>query len=298
MNRNTTIILLFIGILLLSGCQRKSHPTTTAVVPINRNQITKVAVIKPKKSVVRQISSLHYSNDYHPLKGILVYTSTIGTPEHPTIDGGMINSADGIPINHDNPDVATPDSTNLEVKNSDASTHAYQDTTKMKQKPFQDSWATSVTVKELLTKASEQGKLGFVLKKAEQMNLPASVAVVPMVESQYQINAISSKGAAGAWQLMPSVAEDYGIQNQMRFQFTTSTDIALQLLSSLHQQFGNWDLTFAAYNAGSQRVEEALAENPNANSIDDLNLPIETKNYVKKLMDLNETLMKMGENHA
>ena len=130
------------------------------------------------------------------------------------------------------------------------------------------------------------------MKKSDEMQLPASVALIPLIESGYQ-NVVSPKGAAGVWQLMPAVAHDYGITPAERFQFEPATDTALKLLRQLHQKFGSWELAFAAYNAGATRVETALHQQPKATSIQELNLPIETQQYVKKIMQINNFLMNI-----
>lgn len=260
-----------LGIFMLSGCH-------------SSNSEKKAESNVPAKAVISIPKTLH------PVQGTLEYTSYIGTPDHPTIDGGIINSTDEMPVNHDMP------STKQLFHQQQAVKVTLIKASEDNQKPFKDDWATSEKVKKLLIEAASQGKLNYVLKKTDQMRLPASVAVVPMVESNYQTKAISPKGAAGAWQLMPSTAKDYGINNQERFQFTTSTDTALRLLDNLHQQFGNWELAFAAYNAGSKRVIEAMQENPNAKTIDELDLPQETKTYVKHIMSLNKTMMELATN--
>ncbi len=103
-----------------------------------------------------------------------------------------------------------------------------------------------------------------------------------MVESHYQTNAVSPKGATGAWQLMPETAKAYGLNNQTRKNFIASTDVALHLLSDLHQQFGNWTLAFAAYNAGSTRVKQAFVHHSTVQEIEALDLPWETTRYVQR----------------
>lgn len=208
--------------------------------------------------------------------GALTYTSYIGTPDHPTIDGGMINDTDNLSGDHDH----------LKTKQ----------VLSKQNMPFKDDWATSEKVKSFLTAAGKQGKLDYVLKKTDEMGLPASIAVIPMVESNYETQAVSPKGAGGAWQLMPSIAKDYGIKNQDRFQFTISTNTALKLLNKLHQQFGNWELAFAAYNAGTKRVTSAIQKNPNAMTIDELDLPQETKIYIHKLSTLNSIFINTEKN--
>lgn len=216
---------------------------------------------------------------------VLQRTSYIGTPENPTMDGGIINAADGLPVQHVVPLSSVP-SDKFISKSSNVFIAASP------KKTFQDDWASSAKVKQALTQAAQQGKLAYVLKKSDEMQLPASVALIPLIESGYQ-NVISPKGAAGVWQLMPAVAHDYGITPAERFQLQPATETALKLLRQLHQKFGSWELAFAAYNAGATRVETALQQQPKATSVQELNLPIETKQYVKKIMQINTALMNI-----
>jgi hypothetical protein len=246
----TVVILL---ILLLTGCKAKeaSH------VDLSMKPVLK---LPPGLQLVKQTSTS---------------TNFVGDVNHPTIDGGIVNMVDGLPLN------AVIQAENISYASSSSSDNIT---------PFQDDWATATRVKTLLREASKGGKLAYVLKKTEDYDVPASIAVVPMIESNYQNQAVSNKGAAGAWQLMPSVAKNFDISNEARFHFETSTDVALRLLKQLNQQFQNWELTFAAYNAGSQRVKGALVKNPEAKSIDELDLPEETKKYVKRLKAVNHYL--------
>lgn len=163
---------------------------------------------------------------------------------------------------------------------------------------IENHWVTSSELKQLVHEATREGKLKYVLQTTKTMGLPASLALVPMVESHYHNHSVSAKGAAGAWQLMPSTAKEYGLKQQDRFQFKKETHTALQLLKDLHQQFGSWELAFAAYNAGSHRVKTALAKNPKAQGLDDLDLPLETKTYVKNIINLNDTIIDLVEHHA
>ena len=153
-----------------------------------------------------------------------------------------------------------------------------------------DNWAKDPQVEKVLKQAASDGKLSYVLEQAKKANVPASVAIVPIVESHYNKNAISPVGAGGAWQLMPGTANDYGLSSADRFDFNSSTTVAIQILNDLHQEFGNWALAFAAYNCGSQCVINALKKNPNAKDIDDLSLPKETRDYVHKIVQLNQLI--------
>ncbi len=64
-----------------------------------------------------------------------------------------------------------------------------------------------------------------------------------------------------------------------------STTAALDYLTYLHEEFGDWLLAIAAYNGGEGRVRRALSDSPNADFFD-LDLPVETKRYVPRLLAL------------
>lgn len=248
--------------------------------------------IDKKKSSARK-NSLHLKS----LSSLSKHTSTIGTAENPTIDGGVINSAGRVSVPNVDPIFVPNYVSNLiepvKIPNSSVkSTYAneVQKPPAISNTAFRDDWANSQRVKTLLHSAAKDGKLAYVLSKAEEKSLPASVAIVPMVESNYQANVTSSKGAAGIWQLMPSTARDYGVTAKDRYDFKASTLAALNLLDDLHSQLGNWELAFAAYNAGTERVMTALQKNPTAKSVQELDLPKETKDYVLRIMAINNVL--------
>lgn len=212
------------------------------------------------------------------------HTSAIGTPDHPTIDGGIINAAGVTPIQ-----AATINTMNANTLNINQLNFSHA-TNMPEFRAFSDDWATSERVKNLLTIAARNGKLEYVLHRTDEKGLPASVATVPMIESQYQDLATSTKGAAGAWQLMEHTARDYGLAKEERYKFTAATNAALNLLHDLHRKFHSWELAFAAYNAGTKTVQNALRKNPYANSVQELELPQETKIYVARIMALNKII--------
>jgi Transglycosylase SLT domain len=292
--------LLFMVIVALLIFQKSLHkPHTYQTLSETKSPVKKTVDSPQNIQKAAKKTILNVPGPFHSIKGVMQQTAYLGTADHPTINGGIIN-APGVVVSRDLSESITTEkkssneprvllaSSNVEKKSTNNSNSEF----------FQDNWATSERVGRLLRKAAQEGKLSYVLKKTDEMGLPANLAIVPMVESNYQNNAVSIKGAAGVWQLMPSTAKDYGLNKQDRFQFTVATDAALKLLNDLHQQFGNWVLAFAAYNAGSQRVKLALAKNPRSQTIEELDLPLETKAYVKKIMDLNKTMISMEANHG
>jgi cell wall-associated NlpC family hydrolase len=88
-----------------------------------------------------------------------------------------------------------------------------------------------------------------------QYNVPASLlAAVAKQESGYDANAVSSAGAQGIMQLMPSTASGLGVN---AFDPAQAIGGAAQLLSGYLQQYnGSVPLTLAAYNAGPGAVAQ------------------------------------------
>ena len=91
-------------------------------------------------------------------------------------------------------------------------------------------------------------------------------------ESNWNINAVSPKGAMGIMQIMPSTALLLGVKNP--FDPVENIDGGIRYMKYLLDKFnGNINLALAAYNAGPNLVE-SLGRIPN--------IP-ETINYVKRI---------------
>lgn len=135
--------------------------------------------------------------------------------------------------------------------------------------------------------------LYHVLHETNKRDMPAEIALLPMLESGYDPYAYSRAGATGLWQLMPVTAASKGMVIDWWFDgrrdFYQSTNTALDYIKLLHQQTHNWLLAIAAYDAGIGAVERAVAENKAAQESTaywNLPLPQETSNYVPKLLAL------------
>lgn len=67
---------------------------------------------------------------------------------------------------------------------------------------------------------------------------------------------------AGLWMFIPETARNYGLvvnqQEDQRMNIKKSTSAALQLLSDLKKEFGDWALAVAAYNHGSKIVRSRI----------------------------------------
>ena len=115
--------------------------------------------------------------------------------------------------------------------------------------------------------------------------IPARVAGLVLIESGGHPEALSPKGARGLWQLMPVTARRYGLvvtaERDERLDVLKSTRAAARYLRDLYLRFGDWELAFAAYNAGEQRIERAMGRGAGARfSTLRSQLPLETQNYV------------------
>jgi membrane-bound lytic murein transglycosylase MltF len=125
-------------------------------------------------------------------------------------------------------------------------------------------------------------KYEYVISQLDKRHLPHIIAIVPLVESEYNCKARSRVGAAGCWQLMPELAKDYKLKKADRYNLYKSTPAAINYLCDLYNEFGSWPLAFAAYNCGDGRVTKAIHKYHSHNYVK-LHLPFETVAYVKQI---------------
>ena len=93
-------------------------------------------------------------------------------------------------------------------------------------------------------------------------DMPASLKYLAVAESMLVPGAVSSARAAGLWQLMPATAREMGLRVDdtvdERLDIHRSTEAAVLMLKALHEEFSDWNLVLAAYNAGGGRVRQAI----------------------------------------
>lgn len=106
---------------------------------------------------------------------------------------------------------------------------------------------------------------------------PQLVRAIIKAESNFNPNAVSSKGAVGLMQLMPETAAYLNVNNS--YDPEQNIDGGVRYVRYLLDNFGgDVELTVAAYNCGEGRVLR------NGNCVPEIK---ETKNYVKKVMLLS-----------
>jgi SLT domain-containing protein len=123
--------------------------------------------------------------------------------------------------------------------------------------------------------SQEEIDASIVMAAARHNVDPNLVRAVVKVESNFNSNAVSRKGAMGLMQLMPSTARSLNVKNP--FDPDQNVDAGVRHLKHLLENYGgDVNLTLAAYNAGSGAVARSSG------------IPhfAETQNYVRRITNL------------
>ncbi len=126
------------------------------------------------------------------------------------------------------------------------------------------------------------------LKKA---GLPQDLAYLAMIESGFNPRAYSRAHASGLWQFIRSTGRNYGLRIDRwvdeRRNPEKATRAAIAYLSALYNEFGDWYLAVAAYNAGEGKIGRAIRRYKTRDFWQLARyryLRLETKRYVPKLI--------------
>lgn len=122
--------------------------------------------------------------------------------------------------------------------------------------------------------------------------IPDDFKYLAVVESGF-MHGVSSKGAAGYWQFIPSTAQAYGLtineEIDERYHVEKSTEAACKLFNEAHDALGNWTLAAASFNIGLNGIQRQLIRQK-ANNYYDLLLNEETARYVFRVLAIKEIL--------
>jgi hypothetical protein len=133
--------------------------------------------------------------------------------------------------------------------------------------------------------------LAVVSEELNRANMPSDLIYLAIAESYLNPRAVSKANAGGIWQFIRDTGKREGLfindNIDERYSVTRSTKSALQYLGRLHEEFGDWLVAMAAYNAGEERLREAIA-NQNTKDFFQLFLPEETDRYVYRIAAVKE----------
>jgi membrane-bound lytic murein transglycosylase D len=157
-----------------------------------------------------------------------------------------------------------------------------------------------------LTRTSGRAALYLyhVVQELEKRGMPTELALLPVIESAFNPQALSTANAAGIWQFVPGTGRDFNLQQNMfkdeRRGVLQSTDAALTYLQRLYTMFGDWQLALAAYNWGEGNVQKAIQKNRAMGKPTDFEslaelMPAETRNYVPKLQAVKNIIANPGQ---
>lgn len=135
----------------------------------------------------------------------------------------------------------------------------------------------------------------MVAAASEEFDIPQYIIYATIkVESNFDPNAVSSVGAIGLMQMMPSTFEwltgEEHLNENLSTKMLDDPEVSIRYgtyyLSYLYKKFDyNWDNTFAAYNGGEGNVAKWLKSPEYSDLKGNLtSIPYkETANYVKKI---------------
>lgn len=123
----------------------------------------------------------------------------------------------------------------------------------------------------------------------------AIIYAVIYCESDFDADATSSVGAMGLMQMMPATFEE--MQGYLNEEYDTEAlyepEVSIRYgtyyLSRLYRYFDDWEIVFAAYNAGPTRVSSWLSDERYSKDGKLTDIPYsETANYVEKVLGMVE----------
>ena len=132
----------------------------------------------------------------------------------------------------------------------------------------------------------------YIVNEFRKAGLPEELSWLPLIESGFNVVALSPARALGLWQFIPSTGYKFGLKRNYfideRLDPEKSTQAAIAYLSELHNIFGDWATVLAAYNCGEGRVLRTIRKQK-TNYLDNFwdlyeKLPRETARYVPRFL--------------
>ncbi len=127
----------------------------------------------------------------------------------------------------------------------------------------------------------------------KEEGVPLDLIYLCQAESAFVPRALSRASAKGMWQFVSARGREYGLKQNWwideRSDPEKSTRAAARHLKDLYQEFGDWYLAMAAYNAGPLRVQRAMDKTGATDFwtlAEKRALPKETMNYIPTILAL------------
>ena len=146
----------------------------------------------------------------------------------------------------------------------------------------------------------------IVEKYSEQYGVPKEVIyAVIKAESSFRSDVVSGKGAVGLMQITEPTFDwikgklRENLAKGMLYDPDTNIRYGTYYLGYLYSEFGNWEIAFAAYNAGPNRVRNYWLNNPEYIKDDEIvHIPIEeTRVYVQRVTKNREAYKRLYFNN-
>lgn len=125
----------------------------------------------------------------------------------------------------------------------------------------------------------------------QKHNIPNDFKYLPLIESDWRANAVSSAGAVGYWQFMDETAQDMGLSitpgHDERTDLRKSTEAACTYINFLYRKLGSWTLVAAAYNGGVGMIQRKITKSGRRDYYT-MAMNAETGHYLYRILAMKE----------
>lgn len=133
----------------------------------------------------------------------------------------------------------------------------------------------------------------------KEQGVPDDFKFLALIESGFE-NVTSPAGAKGFWQFLEGTARDFGLEvnNQVdeRYHIEKATMAACEYFKDAYEDYGNWTLTAASFNAGKRGINRQI-DRQKESEYYDLLLSDETERYIFRILAM-KTILEHPEKYG